>query len=502
MIRFARTCEGKLRRVLHTRGATLLFALALGGCAQGLQDSVDERVADLPLPSATPRVLGAAETASAREQAALVAAFGGEYRFGPAQAALNELTDKLGPATDRPGDRYHVTMLNSPVVNAFALANGAVFVTRGLLVLANDTSEVAAVLAHEIAHVTARHAAERAELERRSALVSRVAEEVLNNPVASQAKREQGKVAIASFSRQQEFEADGIAVRTTARAGYDPYGESRFLTSLGRSTAVRAAMAGMKGAQGPDIAATHPSTPERIQLAVLAARQIGAPGLGDGDRNRWLAAVNGMTFGEDPSEGLVRGRRFLHPRLGFTFTAPEGFTLENNQQAVIGLAAANTRALRFDAVKATPGAPLDKLLQDGLIDGVKTTDIETLTINGLPAATGLARGQEWTFRLFAIRLGTQVYRLIFASSAFSPEVDAGFREAGTGFRRLSAEEIAAIKPARIAIATMKEGEGFQDLAERMTVGGGEDRMQRLLVLNGLDPDAKPVAGQRYKVVVE
>ncbi len=489
----------KQRLTRRMRYATALLAvLGLANCAT--DSSVDSltKAEQVSLPSDTPRVSGA-ETVATREHKQLVAAFGGEYKSPALSQLLSDMVGKLSDATDKPSERYRLTILNSPLVNAFALPNGNIYVTRGLLALANDTSEIAAVLAHEIAHVTARHALERESLQRRSALLSRVDGEVLNNPIASQAKQEQGRVAFASFSRQQELEADQIAVRTLAKAGYDPYGASRFLNSLGRSLATRQAMLGKSASQGPDITATHPSTPERIQLSVLAARQISAPGVVAPDSTHWLAAINGLAFGEDPAEGVVKGRRFIHPRLGFAFTAPDGFALENNPQAVIGFANNATELLKLDTVNVPPAAPLQKLLETGIIDGVAMTDIKSISLNGLPGATGTAKEGEWTYRVFAVRLGTQVYRIIFAATHFTPEIDARFNEAAQSFRRLSGDEVQAAKPQRIGLVTARGETDFTSLADRMAIS--EDKLDRFKVLNGLDDDTHPVPGQQYKIVV-
>src|SRR5918994_456090 len=148
---------------------------------------------------------------------------------------LGDITGKLVAATDRPDESYRITILDSPVVNAFALPSGRLYVTRGLLALASDTSEVAAVLAHEIAHVTLRHATARSEVAARSALVSRVAADVLKDPAMSAMLQDRSRYSIASFSRGQELEADQIGVRTLASAGFDPYGAARFLTGLERA---------------------------------------------------------------------------------------------------------------------------------------------------------------------------------------------------------------------------------------------------------------------------
>ena len=140
-----------LRRV----SAAAAFALLLGACAADQTSSLLQPTT--PLPAGAPRLAGD-ERANEREHARLVAAFGGEYRAPDAKRLLGEVAARLVAATERPDERYEITILDSPAVNAFALPSGRLYVTRGLLALANDTSEIAAVLAHEIAHVTLRHA--------------------------------------------------------------------------------------------------------------------------------------------------------------------------------------------------------------------------------------------------------------------------------------------------------------------------------------------------------
>ncbi|MBL8588858.1 MAG: M48 family metalloprotease [Methylobacteriaceae bacterium] len=477
-------------------GPAAAALLALAGCAS-LPETQPETTSP---PIAAPRTTGV-QTAELREHERLVALFGGEYRAPRAEALLNGVLARLAPASDTPGEPYKVTILNSPVVNAFALPTGNIYVTRGLLALANDTSEVAAVMAHEIAHVSARHAAARAELERRSQLVGRVVSEVLAKPQERNVVEARSKLTLASFSRQQELEADRIGVRNIARANYDPYGATRFLNSLGRSASLRSAALGA-GPSGdrPDILATHPSTPDRVAAALAAARQIGAPGLGEAGRAPYLAVVDGVAYGDDPTEGIVRGRNFVHPKLAFAFEAPEGFTLENGPKALLGVAGGGAEALRLDSVRVSASTPLETYLGSGWIEGLQTATVETATINGLPAATAIARGQEWTFRLAAIRFGTDVYRLIFATRALTPDADGRFRAAIQSFRRISQDEAAAVKPLRLALTRAEPGAGAEALARRMQ---GVDRpLDLFLLLNGLERGAALAPGETYKIVVE
>jgi predicted Zn-dependent protease len=471
-----------------------LAALALVACAN-FETPRAKPVASA-VPAAAPRTTGGRANA---ERTKLVALYGGEFHAPAVERLLNETLARLAPASETPQDPYKVTILNSPIVNAFALPSGDIFVTRGLLALANDTSEVAAVMAHEIAHVTARHAAQRAELEKTAALFARVSTDVLAKPQEGQEVEAKARLSLAHFSRQQEFEADQIGIKVIAKAGYDPYGAARFLASLGRSTALRASLLGESSGGKPDMMSTHPSTPERVAQAIQEARQIGAPGVGETGRDAWLTAIDGMAFGDDPREGLVRGPRFVHPRLGFAFTAPDGFVLENSAEALIGVGDGGAQALRLDSVQAS-GAALDAYIASGWIDGVQTSSIENTTIDGLPAAIASAQGEEWNFRLAAVKLGPDVYRIIFAAHTLSPAVDERFRAAIASFRRITPDEAAAAHPMRISIVTAHDGDTAESLSRQMAIA---DRpLEHFLLLNGLEDGAVLKPGTRYKVVVE
>lgn len=390
------------RRIL---GALAVLA-ALAACSSD-QTGALVTLAAVGVPTEAPRTTGRDRGTDA-DHAKLVAAFGGEYRSARAQALVTEVVNRLVRATDRPEETYAVTLLDSPVVNAFALPTGRIYATRGLLALASDTSEAAAVLAHEIAHVTLRHATERSEMALRSELVSKVVSNVLNDPAAGAFLQKQSRFLLARFSRSQELEADQTGVKTLARAGYDPFGAARFLTALNRTATLKAE----DGSSEPDMLATHPSTPERIKEATLAARRIGAPGLGSEDRSAYLAAIDGIAFGDNPQDGVVRGRRFLHPRLAVAFDAPDGFSLENTAQAVLGTTADGKRRLLFDAVETQPEQGLADVLRSTWSDAIEAGSVQNRIVNGYPVATGRSRGKDWLFRLAAMRVGTSTYRLI------------------------------------------------------------------------------------------
>ena len=432
------------------------------------------------------------------ERKRLLEAFGGPYSAPGVERYLDGILAKLAPASQTPTEPYRVTLLDSPIVNAFALPSGDIFITRGLLALANDGAEVAAVMAHEIGHITAHHAAQRAELERTAQLYTRVSNQLLAKPQQGQEEEARMKLSIAHFSRQQEFEADQIGIKVIAKAGYDPYAASRFLDALGRWSALRASLIGLGPADKPDMMATHPSTPERIAQAVAEARQIGAPGIGDAARDAYLSAIDGIAFGDNPAEGLALGQRFLHPKLGFAFEAPEGFALENQSAALIGVGEAGAQALRLDSIEESESTSLESALASGWIDGVQTNSIETIKDADLPMATAVAQGHEWSFRLGAIRLDGRIFRLIFAAHSLTPAVDARFRASLHSFHRLKPEEAAQARPLRLQVVTAQPGETSQGFAQRMSVGGRP--LDQFLVLNGLESGAPTPAGQRFKIV--
>ncbi len=403
--------------------------------------------------------------------------------------------------TTRKGDRpapiagWHFTIVESDTINAFAAPGGWVFVTTAAIEAAQSEDELAAVLAHEIAHVTLAHATARTELELRSQLVSRVVADVLNDPTTGAQLQNQSRFALARFSREQELEADGVGVRTLARAGYDPYGAGRFLTSLNRTLALKTGT----GAPGePDMLATHPGTAERITLVTRAARRSGAPGIGVDDRARYLAAIDGLAYGDNPGEGAVRGRRFIHPSLGIAFEVPDGFAIENTRNAVLGTTPEGSRRLLFDQVDAESGQGLDAVLKATWNDAIEPGSVELREVGPYPAATALSRGKDWTFRLAALRVGEATYRMIMAAKG-ATDPDPAFRRWIASLAAVSSAETQALRPLRLQVV-QASSTNPEDLARRMAV---PDRaLDRFLVLNGLERNAALRPGQGYKIVTE
>ena len=434
-----------------------------------------------------------------REHERILASYGGVYDDPRLETLIGKTVDRLVAASDRPDQAYRVTILNSGAVNAFALPTGQLYVTRGLIALASDTSELSSVLSHEMAHVLAKHAAIREDQARQAAVVTRVFTDMSSDPNEAELALAKTKLALASFSRAQEFEADGIGVGISARARFDPFGAARFLTSMERNADLKAGKMALDP-RAEDFLSSHPATPERVQNAAAIARQYSSPEANERDRDSYLAAIDNIVYGEDPSEGFVRGRRFLHPKLGFTFAAPENFTLDNTAQAVIGVREGGTQAMRFDVVRVPAEQSLGDYLNSGWMENVDKSSTEDVVINGFPAASANASGDQWQFRVYALRFGTDVYRFIFAARQKTTESERNARETVNSFRRLTLEEIQDARPLRIKVITVQPGDTVESLSRRMA---GVDRpMERFRILNGLDAHAQVKARDLVKIVVE
>lgn len=433
-------------------------------------------------PVATPVI----DQSTVAERDRLVATFGGEYRApAPMYDLVREIVGRVVAASDDPAVQYRVTLLNSASINAFALPTGDLYVTRGLLALANDTSELAAVLAHEVGHVTAKHAAQRAEFEKLAS--ASVPDPISENGAVG------SKFLLASFSRGQELEADEIGIRTIAKAGYDPYGAARFLASLARQTAFSGEI---RPAARFSFLSSHPSTPQRMAAALEVARVNINASATEADRSRYLQAINGIAYGDDPSGGVIRARRFLHARLDFSFLAPEGFVLENSPQAVVGVTPNGAEAMRLDTIQSN-GQSLEALLSAGWIENAPTSEVTPFAIGGLAGATALAKGTDWTFRLAAIEKGGQIFRIIFAARDLTPALDRAFLTAIGSFRPLSADEAASLRPQHIGIVIASPDDTAASLAAKGD--NGDQSLDRFLMLNGLDR-ARIKPGEAYKTI--
>ncbi len=425
----------------------------------------------------------------------ILATYGGEYSDQKLERAVAKIVGRLIAASDDPDQTYRVTILNSPNVNAFALPGGYLYVTRGLLALANDSAELAAVIAHEMAHVTANHGIQRQQKEAEETLAAEVVNDVLGGGPTAQVALVRGKLRLAQFSRNQELEADAIGIRHAGKAGYDPYAAPRFLQSMASYSEFRT----VSGADDSslDFLASHPNAPQRIELAQRHARQFGPP-TGEGrDRDPLLVGIDGMLFGDTPEEGYVRGHTFLHPRLGITFSVPDGFVIDNSAAAVTAAGPGDV-AVRFDGVTLNRRLSLTDYLRSGWVQGLDQGSIRPETINGNEAARARASADGWHFDIAVVRAGSQVYRLLTAAPANSPALMPTANSVASSFRVLSQSELANLEPLRVRVVTVRAGQTVASMAAQMS--GVDRKVELFRLMNGLGPGAVVSAGDRVKIV--
>ncbi|MCY6383555.1 M48 family metalloprotease [Hoeflea prorocentri] len=476
------------------------LCLLLAGCQSLLNETYSSPVG----PSDNPQTVGRLEKndprarLGAREHPRIVASYGGEYSDPQVERLLARIVGALTLASENPKQTYRITILNSPSVNAFALPGGYLYVTRGLLALANDSSEVAAVIAHEMAHVTANHGLQRQRAEEAEAIAGRVANEILSDEIDGRQVTARSKLRLAAFSRQQELQADVIGVRMLGEAGFDPYAAARFLQSMEAYSRFRAGDADASD-QSLDFLSTHPDAPKRLELANRHARAFGPPGTGTRDRDMYLKGINGLLYGDSPNEGYVRGLTFLHPNLGIRFSVPEGFQIDNTAQAVLATGPGDV-AIRFDGVTDRRRTALTNYITSGWVSGLIPSTVRSAKINGLDAATARASADKWDFDVTVIRVKNRIYRLLTAAPKGSRSLETTARLVRDSFRKLSLAEVAALKPLRIRTETVKAGDTVTSLAGKMR--GTNRRLELFRLLNALPRGSSLSVGQDVKIVTD
>ena len=373
------------------------------------------------------------------------------------EQTLAPIVGRIVAASDRPDQPYRITILNAPAINAFALPGGYLYVTRGLLALANDSSEVAAVLAHEMAHVTANHAIERQNKARNAMIVSRVVTDVLDDdePASWRWPPASGRSPPSRASRNSR--PTPSASRPSAGPATIPSPPPASSTRW-RATPPTASRLTLQDKR-PDFLASASLDAGARRLRHKAARQFGAPGVGAVDRDRYLAGIDGMVFGDDPSQGFVRDRTFVHPGLGVGFTVPEGFVIDNTSDAVLATGVDGT-ALRFDAVGLARGARSCRLSRLGLGQRARRGERQSFSVNGLQAASAMAAAKGWQFRIAVVQAPAATPPTASSSPTRSVRRASTRRRArrSTSFRKLSPSELASFKPLHIHIVTVGPGD--------------------------------------------
>jgi predicted Zn-dependent protease len=473
----------------------LLVAAALAGCSSVLGPGVQVRTTGGQMaPLVSDPVDPEDDMIGAVENPKIVASYGGIYSDRPAEVMLAQIVSKLLTAAGQPNSKFTVTVLDSAEVNAFALPGGYIYVTRGILALANDESELAAVLAHEIAHVVLKHARARTNRIRTTEIVDKVVTGVFGADPETDQTANRAKVSLAAFSQAQELAADKEGILIAGKAGFDPHAAARFLGAMGRFAQYSQGDVN----QEDGFLSSHPSTPDRIQKATENARAFfGAPGIGEQARADYMQAIDGVLFGDSPSQGAINGQRFIHPGLKFTFTVPKGYKLQIAKGAVVGVAG-DGEAVRFDSAEVPETMSLADYLKSGWIAGLKPESVRTQNQNGFNTASGTAATQQWNFRVEVVRYQGRVYRFIFAARIASELFMRGADDTLDSFRATNAADLRLVHKVTIETVTAGPVDSADSLARRM--GPIRDAANLFYILNNLYPGDPVVAGQQYKII--
>jgi predicted Zn-dependent protease len=424
----------------------------------------------------------------------------GVYDDGELQRYVSEIGDRLAALSHRPNLPWSFTVVDLPAVNAFALPGGYIYITRGILPYLDDEAELAGVLGHEIAHVTARHAAQQYT----RATTGGVGLAVLGifvpgtRPFSDLASTALG-VAFLKYGRDDERESDRVGMGYAASGGWDPRGVPEFLSTLARVDALSE-----RGL--PNWLSTHPDPAARVTEAQPIAAQLTSPTTASRNRDEFLRRIDGIVVGDSPEEGIVRGSLFLHPSLRFRLAFPDGWEVMNTPTQVAAREPGQSHFMLLQTVDRPAGRTIDEISRRSMSSaGFKPVDGQLLDINGLDAHIGTYQGRisgvgDVTMRAAHIVNGRQVYLLAgFAPPDQFARIDRDVTTAIRSYRALSSREAADIRPNRLDFYTVRAGDTWQSIASR---GGDLVRASELAIMNDRDVAEQPQAGDRIKIVVE
>ncbi len=489
--------------------SALLSAALLAGCGTTVVNPVTGREERSVMDEG-------AEIAAGKKAHQQVLAEYGAYADPGLQAYVNGVGQKLAKASHRSALPWTFTVLDSPEINAFALPGGYVYITRGLMAYLDSEAELAGVIGHEIGHVTARHGAQRATRQQDAGigvLAATVLGAVLESQGVSGATNMAGQMSqgvaagwLATYSREQELQADQLGAEYLARNRYSP---SNMVDVIGvlknqeRFAADTARAEGRAPPSGANWLSSHPSNDQRLaDIRKIAAGYQGD--YTDDGRTRYLQAIDGMGFGEGRAQGVTRGRDFYHEELGIALTAPPGWRIRNTPEAIAVVNGAGDAGLIVRLVPAEAGNTHDAIIRNVIKPSAGRT--ESRNIHGLSATQfdGSRRNDQGQTQAVRVLLvsgpGNRTYMLNFGGrdAAALQRAAAGLAEAEGSIRPLSPAERAAARPWTLQTQPYPRG-GFAELARSSPLPAQAEAQLKLL--NGAYAGgAEPRTGQPVKVV--
>jgi predicted Zn-dependent protease len=484
------------------RGRRRLALAALLGLSLSCTTVVNPVTGQRELTTMSP----AEEIQLGRQAAVEVAQQMGFVEDAKLQSYVSQLGGRLAPLSPRQDVPYEFHAVDMEETNAFALPGGYVYVSRGLLALANSEDELAAVIGHEIGHVAARHSAQRqtrAQVAGIGAAIATIGAAILGGGELAQDVGELAQAGaqgwLASFSREQEIQSDGIGQELAARAGYDPRALGTFLALLGREQELKT---GEK--RRPTFLDTHPTSEERVRRAAERAATLAAGPRSPiaPDRSDFVRRTEGLLVGPDPSQGVVRENLFLHPELDLAIRFPGGWPVQNTPQAVGARAPQGNALIALIAVPSSAGADPQRaaaaLLGEAAQQNLPAED-------GGAVRVGSARGQRVRVLVGQDQLLERTYFAhgdgLFALQALATQSQwdtfrQTFERTQQSVRRLSDDDRALIAETRLALVPARAGETLEQVSRR---SDNVWSTAETALYNGLRGDEKLAAGFLVKV---
>ena len=415
------------------------------------------------------------------------------------QDYVDSVGQKIAQHSHRPNLHYHFTVLDTPEINAFALPGGYVYITRGILAYLNSEAELAAVLGHEIGHVTARHGVRQASAAQAANIgVSIVSIFVpgINNAAGQNLTNILGGALLSGYGREHELEADRLGAEYLARTEYDPQAMIRVISVLKNQELFDAEIARQEGRQPQHyhgVFATHPDNDTRLQQAVGESNHLAVANPREG-YTEFLQHTNGLTFNDSSDQGVVRDNKFLHANLGIALTFPPGWRVQNQPDKLVATSPLSDATIQLKIDEKPTGTPTEYVRRAlGFNSGGA---VETLDIGQLPAAivtlpsgmTGVAYFDRKAY--------------IIECKAKSPEAFSSYRDdmldVINSFHALDKAEREQAKPLAIKLISPVAGDTYAGLARHSPLGKEAESYLRLI--NGDYPKGEPAPGQYLKVV--
>lgn len=430
----------------------------------------------------------------------------GVYDLPALQAYVNAVGQALAKNSHRPQLAYHFTVVNSPEINAFALPGGYIYITRGLLAYLNSEAELAAVLGHELGHVTARHGVQQYSAAT-AANVGTAILGVLVPELRGQAGQTVvgllGNSLLSGYSRDHELEADRLGAEYLARGGYNPQAMIKVIGVLKNQEIFDAAIARQEGREPRryhGVFATHPDNDTRLQQVVGEAGRFAAPNA-DERRPAFLHQIDGMIYGDSPAEGIVRDNTFQHSDLGFALSFPRNWRIRNQPDRVVATSPPGDATVEMRLVEKPRGSPPDFARQYFRLGF--SSEILSTTINGLPTAIVTSTQGGKPFKASVIYHNNRAFVLVGSGTSLAAfnRYQEEITTAISSFHALNEAERKAIKPLLVKTLVVKKGAPsmrYAELAQKSPLGKNAEGYLRLL--NGQYPGGEPVIGQTLKIV--